>query len=348
MHVNVDQLKKKFGDFAAVNDCSFHAGDGELLTLLGPSGCGKTTLLRMIAGLLVPDSGKIIMGENEVTTLPPQKRNTAMVFQHYALFPNLTVHDNVAFGLKAAKAPKAVITQKVQQALELVELTGYESRRIDELSGGQRQRVALARALAIEPAILLLDEPLSNLDEALRQSMRQSIRSIQQSLGITTIYVTHDQEEAMSISDRIAVMEKGIIRQIGTPDDIYQHPANRFVADFIGQANLLPVQISRRTEHKAEVELFGRTIAVAAPSDLMPGSLSHLMIRPEEIVISDLGIPAIVVQKEHLGAIQRFTLDVQGKSLILDRLNRYNEPRLIPGSQILFTFAEESLVLLPD
>ena len=241
--VQIDHVTKKFGDVLGVSELSITIQPGEFFTFLGPSGCGKTTTLRMIAGFYYPTSGKIYFDRQDVTTLQPNKRNIGMVFQNYALFPHMTVNENIAFGLEIRKYSKAEITEKVNRIRGLVHLGPYGQRKINELSGGQQQRVALARALVIEPDILLLDEPLSNLDAKLREETRFEIKRIQSELGVTTIYVTHDQTEAMTMSDRIMVMENGFIKQIGTPQEIYQKPDNRFVATFIGETNLLPMRI---------------------------------------------------------------------------------------------------------
>ena len=236
-------LHKSFDDQEIVRDTSLLVSKGELCCLLGPSGCGKTTVLNIISGFLEPDKGSVLLGGHDITPVPPQQRNIGMVFQDYALFPHLTVYDNVAYGLKRRSWPKVRILSRVAEILEMVQMSGYEQRAIHELSGGEQQRVALARALVIEPSLLLLDEPLSNLDARLRTDMRIEIRRIQQTLGITTVYVTHDQEEAMSIADRIAVMNNGAIEQIGTSREIYEQPSTRFVADFIGNVNFIPGSI---------------------------------------------------------------------------------------------------------
>ena len=239
---NVSKIYKdpKTGkDFYAVKSTSLTIEPGSFVTLLGPSGCGKTTTLRMIAGFESPDEGEIYLGDEAINELTPNKRDTAMVFQSYALLPHYNIFDNVAYGLKIRKMPKEVIREKVLKILDLVELSGMEERMTNQLSGGQQQRVALARALVIEPSVLLFDEPLSNLDAKLRVQMRTEIRRIQQEVGITAIYVTHDQSEAMAISDKIIIMNKGVVVQMGTPEEIYYHPVDEFVADFIGEANFL-------------------------------------------------------------------------------------------------------------
>ena len=233
--VELRNISKRFGAVQVLSEFTLTIREGEFFTLLGPSGCGKTTTLRLIAGFSFPDAGQILVGGRDVGGLAPEKRGIGMVFQNYALFPHLSVAENVAFGLKMHRFTKSIRTERVEKYLALVKLSGYEGRKISELSGGQQQRVALARALAVEPSILLLDEPLSNLDAKLREEMRVELRSIQRQLGITAVYVTHDQSEALSMSDRIAVFEKGLCTQIGRPDEIYNEPANPFIATFVGE-----------------------------------------------------------------------------------------------------------------
>lgn len=236
--ITINNLDKRFGDVAALSDINLNVKEGEFFTLLGPSGCGKTTLLRTIAGFYRQDRGDVLFGTECVNTLPAYKRDTGMVFQNYAVFPHMTVYENVAYGLKVRKLPKTQIEKRVEAALKSVHLAGYEKRTPDQLSGGQQQRVGLARAMAIEPRVLLFDEPLSNLDAKLRIEMREEIRAVQKQLGITALYVTHDQEEALVISDRIAVMSAGKVQQIGTPREVYADPTNVFVATFVGKVNI--------------------------------------------------------------------------------------------------------------
>ena len=259
-------------DFYAVKDTSLTIEPGSFVTLLGPSGCGKTTTLRMIAGFESPDEGEIYLGEEPINELTPNKRDTAMVFQSYALLPHYNVFDNVAYGLKLRKVPKDEIKERVMKILDLVELNGMEARMTNQLSGGQQQRVALARALVIEPSVLLFDEPLSNLDAKLRVVMRTEIRRIQQEVGITAIYVTHDQSEAMALSDNIIIMNKGVVAQMGTPQEIYYHPVNEFVADFIGEANFLKGEMLGYRENWAILDVEGTHLWVPA----LPGGAQLL------------------------------------------------------------------------
>lgn len=243
--ISIEHVSRHFNDNVALAEVDLEVKEGEFFTLLGPSGCGKSTLLNIIAGFLEPTSGTVYIGGKDVTDLPPYRRNTGMVFQNYALFPHLTVFENVAYGLKIKKLPRKEIEEKVMESLSLVQLSSFAERRPHQLSGGQQQRVAIARALAIEPSVLLLDEPLSNLDAKLRKDMQIELRNIQQSIGITTVLVTHDQEEALSLSDRVGVLGNGRLQQIGTPIEVYRNPANRFVAEFIGQVNLLEAKENR-------------------------------------------------------------------------------------------------------
>jgi iron(III) transport system ATP-binding protein len=291
--VNLERVSKSFNSSQpTVKEVNLQIKAGEFFTLLGPSGCGKTTTLRMIAGFYYPTSGRILFGDKDVTFQPPNDRNTGMVFQNYALFPHMTVFENVAFGLRLRKVSGAELTRRVEEALGQVRLSGYGSRRIDQLSGGQQQRVALARALVIQPSILLLDEPLSNLDAKLREETRTEIRRLQQRAGLTAIYVTHDQAEAMAISDRIAVMEGGYVHQVGSPQEIYHRPATRFVATFIGKSNLLEGTLATVDGTTGVIELDGgarltvdltrRNASVATT----PGSRVLLAIRPEGLQIA--------------------------------------------------------------
>ncbi len=282
--ITIENLVKKFGDNVALNGLSFRIEPGELFFLLGPSGCGKTTLLRNIAGFYIPESGRILFGDDDVTHLPPHKRNTGMMFQSYALWPHMTVAQNVAFGLVERKVPKAEIDQRVAAALESVRMAPYATRKIAQLSGGQQQRVALARALVIRPRALLLDEPLSNLDAKLRLEMRTEIRRVCKEFGLTAIYVTHDQKEALSISDRMAILEGGHIAQIGDPQSVYRRPRSKIVADFIGETNFIEGKILDATGQGARVETaLGLFHGVVSDPDWRPqaGEAATLSVRPE-------------------------------------------------------------------
>ncbi|MDD3929103.1 MAG: ABC transporter ATP-binding protein [Sphaerochaeta sp.] len=294
--VTLEHVTKKFkdvkgkADVIAVNDSHFVIEPGELVTLLGPSGCGKTTTLRMIAGFELPTEGKIYIGNEEVTMLPPNKRDTATMFQSYGLFPHMTVFDNVAYGLKLRKVPQEEITKRVNETLELVGLATYGDRAPSKLSGGQQQRVALARSLIVTPSVLLLDEPLSNLDALLREQMRVEIRKIQKELGITAVYVTHDRVEAMSLSDRVVVMKNGYIRQIGSPSEIYEDPNSRFVAGFVGKAAFFPVTVTKHDKKVWTCQLGDKEVLVErAADDVEVGSDAVLMARPESLRVVESG-----------------------------------------------------------
>ena len=293
--VRLEHVSKIYNDpktgkeFYAVQDTTLNIEPGTFVTLLGPSGCGKTTTLRMIAGFESPDEGDIYLGDESINGLTPNKRDTAMVFQSYALLPHYNVFDNVAYGLKIRKLPKEEIRERVMSILKLVEMDGMESRMTNQLSGGQQQRVALARALVIEPSVLLFDEPLSNLDAKLRVTMRTEIRKIQQKVGITAIYVTHDQAEAMSISDKIIIMSNGKVEQMGTPREIYYHPNSKFVADFIGEANFLKAHVEEASGEKARISVVGKDLEVNNFAQAKAGDDATLVLRPEAIMLSEQG-----------------------------------------------------------
>ena len=317
----LDHVSKIFadgtpGEVKAVDDLSLKVRKGLLVTLLGPSGCGKTTALRMIAGFEHPTRGSIFIGDRLINDIPPQHRDTAMVFQSYALFPHMTVFENVAYGLKVRKFSRQEIKEKVAQALKLVELEGLGARAPGQLSGGEQQRVALCRALVTEPKILLFDEPLSNLDAKLRVTTREELRKIQQKLSITSIYVTHDQAEAMTISDEIAVMRNGRIQQIGLPDQIYLHPENRFVADFIGEANFYRGKIAKSQDGRVEVEVLNKLITVHQDGDFHPGDEVDVVVRPETVEILAKGkgdFDGVVKFSHYTGSIATYRLELAGR-----------------------------------
>ncbi|WP_205473067.1 ABC transporter ATP-binding protein [Nocardioides sp. SYSU D00038] len=294
--LTITGLAKSFGDNAVLHDLDLRAEDGELFTLLGPSGCGKSTTLWSIAGLHPPDRGRIAFGDRVVfddrrVDVPPEKRNCGVVFQSYAVWPHLTVHDNVGYPLKLRKVSRRERSERVAEVLELVELGGLEGRYPHELSGGQQQRVALARALAHPPDLLLLDEPFSNLDAKLRERARDWLRILQQRIGVTTVFVTHDQDEALSMSDRIMVMDRGRVRQVGTPEEIYHQPADEFVADFIGTVNVLDGHVAPGADRsRVRVEGLGEPLLVSPPAPAE--GAARLAIRPERIVVHPSGAPA--------------------------------------------------------
>ncbi|MBQ8973830.1 MAG: ABC transporter ATP-binding protein [Clostridia bacterium] len=303
-------------DFYAVHDVDLSIAPGSFVTLLGPSGCGKTTTLRMIAGFESPDEGDIYLGGEPINELTPNKRDTAMVFQSYALFPHYNVFDNVAYGLRLRKVPKAEIQRRVTEILALVELEGMEARMTNQLSGGQQQRVALARALVVEPGVLLFDEPLSNLDAKLRVQMRTEIRRIQQKLGITAIYVTHDQSEAMSISDNIILMKQGVIAQMGSPMEIYYKPNSEFVADFIGECNFLKGRVVQAGNGEASVQIDGTPVTVETDKAVSTGDEGEIVLRPEAIRIADEGLLRCKVELScFMGSYQNYHVRV-GDTLV--------------------------------
>ena len=314
-HISKIYKNPKTGqDFYAVHDVELDIEPGSFVTLLGPSGCGKTTTLRMIAGFESPDEGEIYLGGEPINELTPNKRDTAMVFQSYALFPHYNVFDNVAYGLKLRGLSKPEIKEKVTNILKLVELSDMEQRMTNQLSGGQQQRVALARALVVEPGVLLFDEPLSNLDAKLRVQMRTEIRRIQQALGITAIYVTHDQSEAMAISDNIILMKGGVIAQMGSPTEIYYHPNSEFVADFIGECNILPGTVTGREGEDAVVDVYGHPVRVR--SETAKSGKTEIVLRPEAIEIADEGqLPCKVELSCFMGSYQNYHVRV-GDTLV--------------------------------
>ena len=291
--LKLDDVTKRFGDTVAVDALSVDIQPGELVTLLGPSGCGKTTTLRMIAGFELPTSGTIHIGGRDITRLRPQARGVGMVFQNYALFPHLDVYENVAFGLRVRRASARDIDERVHRALERVDLQGLERRKVQQLSGGQQQRVALARALAPEPPVLLLDEPLSNLDAALRERTRVELRQLLKRVGITSVFVTHDQEEAYAIADRIVLLDRGQLQQVGSPEELYRMPANRFVASFLGRANFLRGTVRESTEDAADVELRDgvtwRARVSAGAKKVRLGDMVDVLARPEALELSVAG-----------------------------------------------------------
>lgn len=286
--LHLRSLAKRFGETVAVDDLSLEIQDGEIMTLLGPSGCGKTTTLRCVAGFVNPDAGDVYLGDERITDLPPERRDIGFVFQNYALWPHMTVYQNLAFGLELRRLSKDEIRRRIQETLALVHMSDLEYRRPRQLSGGQQQRVALARALVLQPSVLLLDEPLSNLDAQLREEMRFEIRELQKQLGITSIYVTHDQAEALVLSDRIAVLHQGKMVQVGTPDEIYNRPSNRFVAGFVGLTSFIEGSISGfdETSGFAMVRTKDGLIIEVEGHDLSPGQPVTLSIRPEHLRLS--------------------------------------------------------------
>ena len=334
-------------DFYAVKDNSLVIEPGEFVTLHGPSGCGKTTTLRMIAGFESPDEGEIYLGDEAINALTPNKRDTAMVFQSYALLPHYNVFDNVAYGLKLRHVPKEEIRERVMKILDLVELTGMEGRMTNQLSGGQQQRVALARALVIEPSVLLFDEPLSNLDAKLRVTMRTEIRRIQQEVGITAIYVTHDQSEAMALSDRIIIMRSGVVEQIGTPQEIYYHPVNEFVADFIGEANFLKGRLEALSDNRAQLNVSGDICHAAPVPGMEVGRDYTIVLRPEAASLAEEGgLPCEVVLSCFMGSYQNYHVKVGDTLVKLTDPNPKNKRIYKVGERCRLVFDPESVHVL--
>jgi len=348
--ITLQNLSKHFGAVKAVDDVSLKIESGALVCLLGPSGCGKTTTLRMIGGFEEPASGRIFIGEDDVTHLPPYARPTAMVFQSYALFPHMTVYDNIAYGLRARRMPKAEIDRRVQEALTLMELRGQEKKSPPQLSGGQQQRVALARALVIRPKVLLFDEPLSNLDAQLRVRMRGEIRAVQRQLGITSVYVTHDQEEAFSLADQVAVMNRGKLVQVGAPRELYRRPADRFVAEFVGLSNVVAAELVRVDANGATVRVFGQTLRSRRPPR-EAGRPIALVLRPEALRIdpaeSGDGVSARVLTQAFVGPLVRYTVAVaDGAVLTVDLHNPAPDQFFDEGTPVRLRLPSEVPALL--
>lgn len=339
-NVSIEHVSFGYSSTLVLDDVSLAIEPGEYFCFLGPSGSGKTTLLRLVAGFGTPSAGRITIGDRDVTHLPPWSRNLGMVFQSYALWPHMTIAKNVAFGLERRNFPRAEIDRKVAAALERVGLSNFANRRPAQLSGGQQQRVALARTLAIEPSVLLLDEPLSNLDAKLRVDMRVELKRLQRELGITTIYVTHDQEEANAVADRIAVLDGGRIQQIGSPIDMYDHPASRFVATFLGTANLIEGRIEAgRFEGDGGIKLDGIT---GSPG---PACIS---VRPQHIAVGPTGsgMPGIINEREFLGETTRYRITAYGHRLIVDEPHRRDGKPWEAGTAVGLTIDTQQISVL--
>ncbi len=353
MRITVRNLTKRFGSLAVVNGVDFSIEEGELFTLLGPSGCGKTTLLRLVAGFYAPDEGEVLFDDRVVNAVPPHERGIGMVFQNYALWPHMTVFENVAYGLKLRKIGSAEITQRITGVLEKVKLAGLHERYPGQLSGGQQQRVALARALVLNPKILLLDEPLSNLDAKVRVQVRAEIRKLQKELGITTVYVTHDQEEALTLSDRIAVFNQGKVFQVGPPKALYERPANRFVADFIGINNLVDGTVHAIDSGQGRLRVrtaFGE-FSTLYDEHFRAGDRCVVSIRPENAVLG--GEPAEdrnrvqgrIAFAAYLGNTMRYDVDLgQGVVFKIDIRDPWHHEQRAMDSAVAVSFAASSTV----
>ncbi|MEA5078183.1 MAG: ABC transporter ATP-binding protein [Anaerolineaceae bacterium] len=346
-YLTLKNLTKSFNENIVIKDVDLAVEKGEFVSFLGPSGCGKTTTLRMVAGFEAPSTGQIFLDGAEITGLPPSQRNLGMVFQSYALFPNMTVYQNIAFGLEVKHVPAVEIRTRVNEMLSIIQMQAYGHRFPSQLSGGQQQRVALARALASHPRVLLLDEPLSALDAKIRVELRQEIRQIQQELKITAIYVTHDQEEAFALSDRVVVMKDGVIEQAGKPFEIYNYPASQFVATFVGQINLLPVTMVDHTQ--MQVSVGQRSIQVGRMGE-RADKLPLLAIRYEEIKPGHRegcnNLRGKVSSLAYLGAILRCHIDFDGMDLVMDLFNEKTLALPEVGSEIDFHFSQEACWLL--
>ncbi|MBW7921115.1 MAG: ABC transporter ATP-binding protein [Rubellimicrobium sp.] len=347
--IALQSLRKEYAGQVAIPDLSLEIGDGEFFTLLGPSGCGKTTLLRMIAGFNSIEGGTISFDGTVINDRPPAERNIGMVFQNYALFPQMTAAKNVGFGLQTRRIPRAEADARIARALESVRMAHLGDRLPGQMSGGQQQRVALARALVIEPAVLLMDEPLSNLDAKLRVEMRETIRQVQHEAGITTVYVTHDQEEAMAVSDRIAVMNLGVVQQVGTPAEIYRRPANRFVAEFIGKTNLLERDL-RWQDGRATVEMGpGVSIDVTGLVDPATQGRVQVSVRPEAVSVAAEGVPAEVLDETFLGSHSQVRARLASGEMIEFLEFSQQSSSLKPGVQLRLAIETHQLTVFdPD
>jgi spermidine/putrescine transport system ATP-binding protein len=356
--ISLEGVWKRFGDVEAVREMTAEIPEGEFFTMLGPSGCGKTTTLRMIAGFEQPDEGRILLRGDDVTDVPPNRRNVNMVFQHYALFPHMSIYDNVAFGLKLKKVDKPEVRKRVSEMLAVVELEGYEKRRPSQLSGGQQQRIALARALVNRPAALLLDEPLGALDVKLRKQLQLELKRIQSELGTTFVYVTHDQEEALSMSDRIAVMHDGLVEQIGSPREIYEHPRTAFVADFIGSLNAFDFRVDSVDGDLAVMKVSeGGRLVVSATRETKPGARVKVAVRPERIRIDAANgrapeggsrVDGTIAQAVYLGSLTQFHVDTECGTIVSHRMNDDAAVRLGEGRRVTLTWAPEDSAVLAE
>ncbi|MGQ9369169.1 ABC transporter ATP-binding protein [Azospirillum sp. ST 5-10] len=355
--VRIEDVDLYYGSNHVLKSVNLSIQPGEFFAFLGPSGCGKTTLLRLIAGFNAAQRGRVMVGDQDVAPLPPHRRDVGMVFQSYALWPHMTVRRNVAFGLEERRVPRAEAERRVDAALELVGLRHLADRRPSQLSGGQQQRVALARTIVVQPKVLLLDEPLSNLDAKLRVQMRQELLALQRRLGLTTIFVTHDQEEANTICDRIAVLEDGAIQQVGSPQELYDHPVNLFVAGFLGTANVLEGEVRPAPGGAGTVfAVAGSDALVPLPPGTAPGAAGKLMFRPQNLRIGGPGeappggpgaaLAGTVRHREFLGASVRYTVDLGRQSVQVDSAHQAGEPMLAPGTTVGLALAADRVRFL--
>lgn len=357
-HVSLKNVLKAFPnhdggeDVIAVNNVSLEINDGELTTLLGPSGCGKTTILRMVAGFEVPTSGDIYLGAENVVTVPPNKRDIAMVFQSYALFPHLTIYENVMYGLKLRNLSKEELKDRADKAIELMQLEPMKNRYPSQVSGGQQQRVALARAVVIEPKVLLFDEPLSNLDAKLREYMRDELRKLQKRLGITSLYVTHDQAEAMAISDKVIIMNQGNIEQIGSPREIYEYPNSKFVADFIGKSNFVSAKVMDKTNDGITVKAKDLSLTIPKPgkTDVKVGDDVVMGIRPESIHLTkgEGILKGRVTKAIYFGNRMEYEVEYLGDTLFVEEYNPQYTGMFSEGDEVNINFDLESIRILTE
>jgi mannopine transport system ATP-binding protein len=344
--VGISEIWRRYGAVNAVAGVSLDVGAGEFVSLLGPSGSGKTTLLMMLAGFDQPQAGRLTVGEADITRVPPNKRNIAMVFQRYALFPHMTVAENIAFPLRMRNVPRAEQQERVKRALDMVKLDGYAGRKPAELSGGQQQRVALARAIVFEPPVILMDEPLGALDKKLRNHMQIELKQLQQRLGATVIYVTHDQEEALTMSDRVAVMDQGRLMQYGPPRDLYDRPANAFVADFIGEMNFLPGTVRDSNGADASVDLPGGAVAVQSTDRFSQGHKVRVAVRPEHVSLQrggeGPGLPATLSQLVFNGANVAMLVALQDGTMVRADVGASSQlTELRPGAPVSVAWAND-------
>jgi iron(III) transport system ATP-binding protein len=348
--ISIQGVNVSYGDNHVLKDVSLEIAPGEFFAFLGPSGCGKTTLLRLIAGFVQADSGSVRVGGADITRLPPWKRDVGLVFQNYALWPHLSVRRNVAFGLEERRLPRAEIERRVDGALEVVGLSALGERKPSQLSGGQQQRVALARTLAVEPKVLLLDEPLSNLDAKLRVQVRRELRDLQRRLGLTTIFVTHDQEEANTVCDRIAVMSEGVVQQVGTPMGLYTRPANLFVAGFLGSANILDGEVAGHGAARRFEIRGGGSLPLPGETPALPGA--RLVFRPQDVrLVEDASADAVlqgrVVDREFLGSSVRYGVEVGVSEITVDVPFRAGDTPRESGAEVRLALRPQAALLLP-
>lgn len=349
--ISIKNLSKIFvidssSKVVAVDDVSLQIEPGEFVTLLGPSGCGKTTLLRMVAGFETLTKGEIYIGDENVAPLTPDKRDTALVFQNYALFPHMNVYDNIAYGLKLQKLGKNEIQTRVQKILDLMKMNDFAHRVPSQMSGGQQQRVSLARALVMEPGVLLFDEPLSNLDAKLRIHMRDEIRKIQKEVGITSLYVTHDQSEAMGLSDKVVIMRDGVIEQVGSPREIYQRPANGFVANFIGKANIIKGVVIDSNQNGYTVDIMDKSYTVTSSKQHQIGEHVKIVVRPESIIVGKTDYKTFVSKSMFMGEYHEYEIGWFGQTLQISEANPYGKKLYEVEDEMWIGFDESALHII--